>query len=517
MTAKYREIEHSMDVKRGNLAKRLFGVRASENDPARKDTVSSPPTKPGWIDIGAVKTVTEFFEFIPNPDIGFLGRPRTRGTLLGEEVFINNAGMRCRRNFRPKAEDVFRIVVLGDSYVLGHGVAEEDRVGDQLEAFYRNAGITEDGRAIEVLSVGLSGWTLFQEASYLTSYYAAYQPDLIIVLTVGNDISTNSSSHALGNWQQRFSPEEYAHGSGFFSDDQHLAFGMRGNASAMRFISSPTADQYWRKATEKLAELENLQKRNGAKMLVSVMNPLNMTPTGFSVRFMDAVADAGISSPLQMVTFLACEETMVPNDGHPNRHGHSIIMRQYAAALDNLGWIALAQTAKPQLEEGSNLCLDTKLNRDFHDRYLDRFIAKYLHSTIDFTAFSADVSHAFLGGILPFSQRGKEPDSQPPFAAGRAGLVMKKPSGGAAKVRVTICIPEMDQLYPLCIRLLIDGQEVTSITCETMKKGGIRTFEAPLPPDTSEIVELVFLSDRHFSQIGDNRTLSFALHKIEIC
>src|SRR6185436_12440983 len=111
---------------------------------------------------------------------------------------INNAGMRADHDFAAKPAEVFRIVCLGDSFVFGMGGPSADRFCDQLEAFYREHQVRAAGRSIETYAIGLPSWTLVQETAYLTSRISSYDPDIIIVLSVANDITDNIGVTGVG-------------------------------------------------------------------------------------------------------------------------------------------------------------------------------------------------------------------------------------------------------------------------------------------------------------------------------
>jgi hypothetical protein len=106
-------------------------------------------------------------------------------------LWTNNAlGMRDRERPIDKAPGTFRIFVLGDSFVQGHGVTLSDTLTMRLEASLNQP----PRRArIEVLNGGVFGYSPFLEALYLREVIDTVRPDLVIVgFFLGNDVGEDS-------------------------------------------------------------------------------------------------------------------------------------------------------------------------------------------------------------------------------------------------------------------------------------------------------------------------------------
>ena len=81
---------------------------------------------------------------VPEPLVGRLLQPNNEFTLKMAEMVSNNAGLRSQRAFKPKKAGIYRIVIMGDSIVMGEAGKEEDRQpsgGEPLSA----APISTDG------------------------------------------------------------------------------------------------------------------------------------------------------------------------------------------------------------------------------------------------------------------------------------------------------------------------------------------------------------------------------------
>jgi len=106
----------------------------------------------------------------------------------GHDVTFNSAGMRDREHSVEKPAGVFRVLLLGDSFMEALQVPFDSSFPALLER-----GLAErTGKRVEVVSAGVSGWGTDDELRYLTQYGLRYQPDLVVVaMTLHNDISDN--------------------------------------------------------------------------------------------------------------------------------------------------------------------------------------------------------------------------------------------------------------------------------------------------------------------------------------
>lgn len=116
----------------------------------------------------------------------YLLRPNSRGLTYGHETRINRWGFRGR-DFLERdivGDDVFRVMVLGDSLTMGMGIAEESRYTNQLEVMLREQfPLTK----IEVINLGIHGYSTVQHASVANLLTHIIRPDLTIVGFYWND------------------------------------------------------------------------------------------------------------------------------------------------------------------------------------------------------------------------------------------------------------------------------------------------------------------------------------------
>jgi len=105
-------------------------------------------------------------------------------------VQINALGLRDAERAYAKPAGVFRILVLGDSFVEAMHVRLEETFPRLLESRLRTA--TGDTR-VEVISAGVSGYGTASEVLYFEHEGKRFAPDLVVLAFYpGNDVKNNS-------------------------------------------------------------------------------------------------------------------------------------------------------------------------------------------------------------------------------------------------------------------------------------------------------------------------------------
>ena len=101
-------------------------------------------------------------------------------------IAVNSQGLRDVEHTYDKPAGVYRIVVIGDSFVFGAGGVEPaKRFADILQASTRNT---------EVINMGVPAYGTDQEYLYLANEGLRYHPDLVIVCAFYNDFSESFST-----------------------------------------------------------------------------------------------------------------------------------------------------------------------------------------------------------------------------------------------------------------------------------------------------------------------------------
>jgi hypothetical protein len=121
-----------------------------------------------------------------------------RQRVYGVEIATNSAGMRDREHAIEKQSGVFRVLLLGDSFMEAYQVPFAESLPHLLEGLLAE----QTNRRVEVINASVSGWGTDDELRYLTAYGLRYRPDLVLVaMCLHNDVSDNLREewHTLRN------------------------------------------------------------------------------------------------------------------------------------------------------------------------------------------------------------------------------------------------------------------------------------------------------------------------------
>ena len=125
-------------------------------------------------------------------DVGFRPRRnapsadfRVERSEFSFRVVTNALGFRDPRLPVSKSPDVARVVVVGDSFTQGYGVAEEEAFPRRLEALLR---AMDDDRRWEVVNLGVPGTNPRDYVGNLRDVGLAYEPDVVLIAVGANDV-----------------------------------------------------------------------------------------------------------------------------------------------------------------------------------------------------------------------------------------------------------------------------------------------------------------------------------------
>lgn len=88
-----------------------------------------------------------------------------------------------------KPENVYRIIVIGDSFTFGLGVELNESYLKQLENILNSKSKNYE---YEVLNMGIPGYTTLQEISFLIEKGIKYNPNMIVLEYLSDDIMNKS-------------------------------------------------------------------------------------------------------------------------------------------------------------------------------------------------------------------------------------------------------------------------------------------------------------------------------------
>jgi lysophospholipase L1-like esterase len=137
--------------------------------------------------------------FVPDPELGWKHRPGAEDTYWGARVKINSYGMRGPERGPAKPAGVRRVLVLGDSVVFGLGLEDDaETLPARLE---RELEETADF-PVECLDAAVCGWSPWQHQRFLAREGERWQPDLVLLGFVLNDVTERFGLAGFGGGGQ---------------------------------------------------------------------------------------------------------------------------------------------------------------------------------------------------------------------------------------------------------------------------------------------------------------------------
>ncbi|MFN0008378.1 MAG: DUF5989 family protein [Planctomycetota bacterium] len=133
--------------------------------------------------MGPQPTINRF-----DPKLGWVKTPGTtthRKTSEFDITFaVNSLGLRDdEMASAAKPAGTYRVIALGDSFVLGYTVDRQDLFVDELEKAWQS-----EGRPVDVINAGTEGYSTDQEVLWLDLHGRAFQPDLVLLFPYENDL-----------------------------------------------------------------------------------------------------------------------------------------------------------------------------------------------------------------------------------------------------------------------------------------------------------------------------------------
>lgn len=123
--------------------------------------------------------------FAPDPVIGFTYKPNAKTYEKGREYNalyqINSLGLRDRE-YGPKKDGIFRVLLVGDSFSASHGLPIEDSLSRQLERALQEVTDSEGMPVkIEVINAAHGGYSPYNYWKAYRRWKSLFKPDVVIV------------------------------------------------------------------------------------------------------------------------------------------------------------------------------------------------------------------------------------------------------------------------------------------------------------------------------------------------
>jgi lysophospholipase L1-like esterase len=275
----------------------------------------------------------------------------------------NSQGFRGQEEFATvKPPGVYRIIVLGDSVTLGHGVED----GETFAAVAQHE--LGQSRPVEVINMGVSGFGTAEELIQLQQTGPSYQPDLVVLAYFPNDPYNNVVSKLfsvvdgqLVRTAETFVPALYVRdrlyaipGYGFLCDHSHVVNLVRSRLSAF-FLdylgrANRTSSEISSVLTSEEAQLTGLLLQEVARVADERGVPLVILNIPVILKgqvienFPASVFQLNQEFPMvvavarEVYASHSTEELSYREDSHPRPYGHRLIGEELARVVSQRVW-----------------------------------------------------------------------------------------------------------------------------------------------------------------------------------
>jgi lysophospholipase L1-like esterase len=268
-----------------------------------------------------------------DPDVIYRHKPSSEQRYGDILVNYNERGLRDRA-ILPKTKDEFRILALGDSVTFGWGVPQEQIFTSTLEQLLQS----NLGRNVRVINSGVGGYNTVQEIAYFKKEGVAFDPNLVILTYVENDIEETpqlrtqvsvpdpslpdivmTKVHKL--WLYRLAHHVYYYGW------QHVQ---------ERPLSPSQAGQGWSNSMAALDELVSMCEAHNIALIVFYYR---LKPDADNPLFQDVLRHAKKFPVKDIGEWFAGQDTssllISKVDSHPNARAHRLMAEHMAVDIAN--------------------------------------------------------------------------------------------------------------------------------------------------------------------------------------
>lgn len=246
-------------------------------------------------------------------------------------VRTNSLGMRDAEPLPRDTPGLLRILTLGDSVTFGFRVEAEEAYCSVLEQRFAEAP-APDGRRVEVLNTGVSGYSSRDEAAALTSKWLALEPDVILIGYCLNDPESDPRQplpryFAKPHWWQHSALARYLAQRAQVRGVQSL-----GGGYYYRWMHAPSTAG-WKSVEDAFSAIERIAAERKIPVVLAIFPFFSPEPWAqYPYREPHAtVAAAAERHGFLVLDLLPRFEREDPqslilddHDSHPNARGHAI-------------------------------------------------------------------------------------------------------------------------------------------------------------------------------------------------
>jgi hypothetical protein len=441
---------------------------------------------------------THPFDSHPDADVGrVLIADGERG-----DFRTNAIGMRGASFELEKPEGVVRLVLLGDSYVFGLNVAEEERVSEVL-ARELTARAADPKPRFECLNLAVNSWNLVAECAFLRRQVDRLRPDLVLQVTHSNDLDDVTGVRGFGA-EASFAPRHSGRGDGIVMERHAQIFLQRDTSNLLpRGLDWEGRTRF----AEALAAVQGLRTALGrrpespAHLLVVHWNYL--APAFHAHLGAELEPDSVLYLPLEYASDKSLWITAA--DPHWNAQGHARLARLLYGAIRSRGLlrgVTLApwpEAERVHAEEGVRGLTfarenDTRLKESLRDPAAE----------IDCAEISLEEARQIYGGV-----------DREGLVAPYASLTLHRPLGARVLRLVAQALPDL-ALEGARVRVFLEEFEFATLE---LRPGAELELRRALPAELADRpwLNLRFTSDDFVYRGSDQRhCVVFRLQRVAL-
>jgi lysophospholipase L1-like esterase len=272
-----------------------------------------------------------------DPLIGHVHVAGGQSRLMGVDFKVNSKGLRDREFSYDRVPEKRRILMLGDSFTVGWGVALDDTFSKKIERMYAAAGVNT-----EVIDAGVGNYNTVQEVQYFLTEGYKYRPDVVVLNYFVNDAEPVTADAPPGVLMR-----------GCYAC---VVIAGRLDTVMRRFFGRPDWSEYylglydggarkgWRDAREAMHKLADFCRKSGIVLLVVSIPDLHDVQSYRLQSITDLVGQAARqdgASFVDLLPYLKEQQSsklwVTEADPHPNALAHSVIAKGIFDAMQKLG------------------------------------------------------------------------------------------------------------------------------------------------------------------------------------
>jgi len=256
-------------------------------------------------------------------------------TIWEVECRSNEHGMREDAYALEKPADTLRVVILGDSYVFGHGTLFRERMGVYLHAYLSNRSANPPAK-LEVLHVGISSWNVLAECAYMRRQLDLMRPDLVFHIVVPNDLDDTNGVRGWGGLG-RYTPLHRERAGGLVSHNAARIFASSREANLVPYGLDWESRTRFEQSAAEIGRLERAIEAQGGEYLLLIKGPGWLPAAG---PHLSAELD---ESQVAYVSNAFCfdKSTWVgEGNNHWNGHGNERIAKLMFGLIQGRGYLA---------------------------------------------------------------------------------------------------------------------------------------------------------------------------------